>query len=162
MEELAHHLRRLRVLGVPRLGEYEIVGADQLEAAVRHRLIDDDLRTGRVQDSAFHQLAVDVVEAHRAGIRPADAAELEDVSLRHRDADVLEALGRIADDLEKGARLLDWSRFVASICAWSSCAMTCEAPAPSMARASIECRIPLVNVEVFIVFSPFVNREIVF
>lgn len=77
MEELAHHLRRLRVLGVPRLGEYEIVDADQLEVAVRHRLIDDDLRTGRVQDATFHQVAVDVVEAHGAGIRAADAAELE-------------------------------------------------------------------------------------
>jgi len=155
VEELAHHLRRLRVLGVPRLGEYEIVGADQLEAAVRHRLIDNDLRTGRFQDTALHQLAVDVVKAHAP-----ESAPLTQPNWRTYPSAIATwtSLKRSVESrtiLRNALALLDGSRFIASICEWSSCAREWEAPAPSMARASIECRIPVVKrvtVGVFIVF----------
>src|SRR5437870_11332303 len=68
MKELPHELRRLLMGLVPCLGEHQIISADQLEAAVRHWLIDDDLRTSRVEDAAVHQVAVDVVKSHSSRI----------------------------------------------------------------------------------------------
>src|SRR6476659_2262192 len=55
----------------------------------------------------------------------------------------------------RNALLLDCLRAIASVCEWPSCATDLEAPAPRMARAIIECRIPAVKrvtVEVFIGF----------
>src|SRR6266849_5375081 len=90
MEKLSHELRRTRMRRIPRVGKKQIVGADQLQATVWHRLIDYDLRTSGVQDAAVHQRPVDIMEPHCPRVGAADAAELKGIPLRLSHRHILE------------------------------------------------------------------------
>src|SRR5215475_3330876 len=68
VEELSHKFRGTRMRLVPGIGENQKVGSDQLEAAVRHWLVDDDLRTSGVENSVVDQRCVYVMEAHSSRI----------------------------------------------------------------------------------------------
>jgi hypothetical protein len=65
---------------VPRVRENEVVRADQFQAAVLLRFVNDDLRTRGVQLAIHHERKVHEVHAHRAVVRSADAAELQGVA----------------------------------------------------------------------------------
>ena len=106
MHELPHELRRAGVAGMPGVGEHEKVRADQAPAAVRQRLVDDDLRAARVQYAIAHQLHVDVVQSHRSVVGPAHAAEEQLVPLRHRPVDVTKATSGFANHPDQLARML--------------------------------------------------------
>src|SRR5215471_3510976 len=101
VEKLSHKLWRVRMRFVPCIGENQKVGSDQLEAAVGHRLVDDDLGTSWIENAHAHQICVYVMEAHGSRIGAAYAPELQDIPLSHRRRDIFEALGRIADDLHE-------------------------------------------------------------
>src|SRR5215472_796096 len=92
VEKLSHKLWRVRMRFVPCIGENQKVGSDQLEAAVRHRLVDDDLGTSRVENAHAHQICVYVMEAHGSRIGAAYAPELQDIPLSHRGRDSREHL----------------------------------------------------------------------
>src|SRR5215472_6942001 len=101
VEKLSHKLWRVRMRFVPCIGENQKVGSDQLEAAVRHRLVDDDLGTSRVENAHAHQVCDYVMEAHGSRIGTAYATELQDIPLSHRGRDIFKTLGRIAHDLHE-------------------------------------------------------------
>src|SRR5215467_9991482 len=114
MKKLSHKLWRSRMRFVPRIGENQIVGADQAEVPAWGRLVDHDLGTGGVQDAAVHQVSVYVVEPHCPGVGAAHAAELKGIPLRLSHGHVLESLGRFPDNSQKVSRivLLIQRRFV--------------------------------------------------
>lgn len=101
VEELAHHLRRSVVVFVPLVGQNKVVGADELQAAIGKRFVDDDLRLGRVDDATPDECAVDEMHAHGAGVGTADATEHEFVTLGVGNGRIFEALGRLADELNE-------------------------------------------------------------
>ena len=68
------------MLRVPRVGENEVVRADQPQPAVRQRLVDHDLGPRRIQLAVEDQREVHVVEAHRSPVGPGDATELQAVA----------------------------------------------------------------------------------
>src|SRR4051812_397946 len=82
MKELSHEFRRPRMLLVPGVGEKQIIGADQPQAAVWRRLVDHDLRASDVQYTALHQSGVYIVESHSPLVGAANATELKGVPLR--------------------------------------------------------------------------------
>ena len=108
VEQLPHQLRCSGVLGigVPAVREHQVIRANQLQAAVRHRLVNHDLRLRRIDLAVADERHVDVVDAHRAAILTADAAKHRRVAFGLCDVDVLEALRRLADDADQrvGAR----------------------------------------------------------
>ena len=108
VKELTHQLRRLRVSGIPRIGEDQIVRADQFQTAIRLRLVDHDLRPRRVEDSRADERSIHVMETHRTGIGPADTSELQHVAFGFSHANVFKALGRFADDFDERAGLGLW------------------------------------------------------
>jgi imidazolonepropionase-like amidohydrolase len=75
VKKLSHELRRSGVLLMPRLRENEIIGADQPQAAVRHRLVNHYLRTRGVQHAIGDQRQVHEVHPHGPHVGSADAAE---------------------------------------------------------------------------------------
>src|SRR5262249_23426563 len=114
MKELSHELWWTRILRVPRVGENQIVGANQSQASVRHRLVDHDLGTRGVNYAGIHQVSIHKVEPHRPTVGSTYAAELKDIPLRLSYRHILEALGRFANDLDQSARpiVVVWFGFV--------------------------------------------------
>src|SRR5205807_1987750 len=64
VKELSHQLRRPGMLGVPGVGENEIVGADQSEPSVRQWLVDHNLGTRGVQLAVHDEGQVHEVHPH--------------------------------------------------------------------------------------------------
>src|SRR6478609_8295969 len=77
LENLAHQLRRLRVRLVPLIREHEVIGANQADATVAGRFVDDDLGTPGIALTVNDKGTVEVVQSHRAGVRSAYAPELQ-------------------------------------------------------------------------------------
>src|SRR5437773_6581943 len=77
MKELSHELWRplSRVSFVPITCNHQKVGADELQAAVWHRLIDYDLRTCGVDNAGGYERQVYVMESHCPRVWSAHAAE---------------------------------------------------------------------------------------
>src|SRR6266498_3956881 len=125
MKELSHKLWRARILCVPRVGENQIVGADQSQASVWCRLIDHDLGTGGVNYPAVHQVSVHKVESHGPAVGPADAAELKGIPLRLSHRDILESLGRLLNNSDKRAciHLLICCQFLIFCCQYGRVAL---------------------------------------
>src|SRR5215475_3556880 len=71
MEELTHQLgRAISVLCIPHVGKNQIVSADQFQASIKLRLVDYDLWTRGISDSATHKRRIYVMQTHGAGVRP--------------------------------------------------------------------------------------------
>src|SRR5437660_14754 len=82
MKKLSHELRRTRMRRIPRVGDNQKVGADQLQLSCWRRLVDYDLGASGVQDTATHQGSVYIVEPHCPRVGTAHAAELQRISFR--------------------------------------------------------------------------------
>jgi hypothetical protein len=103
VHQLATELGRGWISGMPTGSEYEKVGADQLETAIRQRFVDHDLGPRGIQNVVGNERQVDVVQSHCTRIRAADAAEHQRIALRFRDGHVFETLGRVAHDFHEVA-----------------------------------------------------------
>jgi hypothetical protein len=99
------------VLRVPGLGKDDELDADEAEPAVT-RLVHQRLGTRRVQDAIAHEVAVHVVNPHRAFLRSADAPEKLSVPGGRCPADEPELLGRATDGVHERTRV----HAVMSIC----------------------------------------------
>src|SRR6266481_6534191 len=77
MKELPHKLWRplSRMSLIPVACNHQEVGADQLQMAVCHRFIDDDLRTRGVYYAGGHEGQVHVMESHRSRVGSAHTTE---------------------------------------------------------------------------------------
>src|SRR5215471_15497122 len=64
VKELSHKLRRPLILCIPHGLKNQIVSTDQAQSSARHGLVDHDLGTLDVNDTAAHQGAVHKVQAH--------------------------------------------------------------------------------------------------
>src|SRR5262249_27336155 len=90
---------------VPRVGENQVVGPDQLEVSAGGGLVNYDLGTSGIYDAAVYQGSVNIVESHGAFVGAGYAPELQGVALGLGHVYVLETLGSLANDFEKGARV---------------------------------------------------------
>src|SRR5688572_20243956 len=106
VQELPPELRCAGVAGMPGVDEHEEVRANQATAAVRQRLVNNDLGATRIQYSVPNQLHVDVVQSHGAVVGPAHAAEEQLISVRHRYVDVVKAPCGFANRADELARML--------------------------------------------------------
>src|SRR6516162_2486991 len=98
MKELSHELGRAGMRLIPRIGENQVVGADQLEVSAGGRLVDYDLGTGGIDDAAVYQRSVYIMESHGALVGAGDAAELKGVALGLGHVHILKTLGGLAHD----------------------------------------------------------------
>lgn len=76
VEQLAHQRRRGLGVRVPGRCDDDVLDADELQLAVL-RLVHHGLGALGIEFAVADQDAVDVVDAHRAALRAADAAEEE-------------------------------------------------------------------------------------
>ena len=84
----------------------QIVRTDQPQASVRERLVDDDLRTRRVEHAVVeNQRQVHVVETHRTVLAAVHAAEHELITCLLGLVHVAEALRDFTHDLDQRTRL---------------------------------------------------------
>src|SRR5262245_54061061 len=91
---------------IPRVGENEVVGADQFQVSVWSGLVNYDLGTRGIQHTTVHQVSVYVVEPHCARFGSAHAPELKGVALGLSHPNVLESLGRLPDYFDESAGIL--------------------------------------------------------
>ena len=65
---------------IPAIGEKQEVSTNQFSASVCSRLVDNDLRTCRVEHTTVHYGAVHIVQPHRSRVGSTHTTELERIS----------------------------------------------------------------------------------
>src|SRR5207302_10654258 len=90
---------------IPAIGEKQEVSTNQFSASVCSRLVDNDLRTCRVEHTTVHYGAVHIVQPHRSRVGSTHTTELERISFALSLRHIFEALGRAPDNFQQRALL---------------------------------------------------------
>src|SRR5688572_5277665 len=101
MQQLSHELRRADAFLVPGVREHQEIGADELQLSAPRRLVDHNLGLPRIALPLADEPEVDIVKAHRARVRAADATKQQVVTIRFGGRYVMIFLGRFAHDLDQ-------------------------------------------------------------
>ena len=90
---------------MPRVGEYEVVGADQPQATVWQWFVNDDLRFCRIENAVTtSDMFTGYIPWRPSGA--ADAAEQQAIALCFGHGNLAEALGQIADQFDESAGVI--------------------------------------------------------
>jgi len=144
---------------IPLFGHHEEVCAGQVELAVLSLFVNHDLRLLDVHDALADEIHIDVVQAHRALIRAADATKLQGIPFAHGLVYVMEAVGMILHGLDKSAATLSCSGVssccLASLWEWSSCATAPGGSPPISANAPTRASCNFIAISRTLLFTIF-------